>query len=220
VATADGPERAKVWDLPIRLFHWSLVLLIGAAWATQEQLSDNERHAFVGYAILTLLLFRLLWGLVGSETARFASFLRGPAKVWAYLRGSGGISAEVGHNPIGGYSVALMLTLIAVQVGTGLFLSDDDFFAPWSAWVSEDTADLLHDVHELNFNLLLGVIALHVAAILFYAIVKRRNLVRPMLSGVAPLPPGAPRPRIASSLLALVLLLVAAALVYVMISFA
>jgi cytochrome b len=220
MATRGAGERATVWDLPIRLFHWSLVLLIGAAWATQEQLHDNERHALVGYVILALLLFRLLWGLVGSDTARFSSFIRGPAKVWAYVRGSGGVSAEVGHNPIGGYSVALMLTLVAIQVGTGLFLSDDEFFAPLSFWVSEDTADALADIHELNFNILLAAIGLHVAAILFYALAKRRNLVTPMISGRAVLPDGAPRPRIASSALALVLLLVSAGLVWALVSFA
>ncbi len=174
----------------------------------------------IGYAVLSLLLFRLLWGLVGSDTARFASFLRGPAAIWAYLRGSGGVSVEVGHNPIGGYSVAAMLTLLAVQTGTGLFLYDDEaFWGPLNEWVSEDTADFLGDVHELNFNLLLALIGLHVAAILFYAVVKRRNLVMPMISGRAPLPEHAPVPRIASTGLALVLFLIAAAITYALVTF-
>jgi cytochrome b len=214
-----GAERhATIWDLPIRLFHWSLVLLIGAAWATQEQLNDNQRHALVGYLILTLLLFRIFWGVAGSETARFASFLSGPARIWAYLRGSGGVS--VGHNPLGGWSVALMLALIAVQVGTGLFLSDDDFFAPLSFYVSEDAAELLADVHELNFNLLLGAIALHVGAILFYALGKRRNLVGPMIRGTGSIPAGAAPPRIASAGLAFLLLLLAAGLTYGLVTMA
>lgn len=212
-------ERATVWDLPIRLFHWSLVLLIAAAWATQEQLRDTERHAIVGYAILALLLFRLLWGVVGSETARFSSFLRGPARVWAHLRGSGGVSARLGHNPLGGYSVAAMLLCIAIQAGTGLFLYDDEaFWGPLNGLVSEDTAEMLADLHEINFNILLGLIALHVAAILFYAIAKRQNLVRPMVSGNAPLPEGAERPRIASGWLALLMLLIASGAVTLLVS--
>jgi cytochrome b len=218
MATRGTGERATIWDLPIRLFHWTLVLLIGAAWATQEQLRDNERHALVGYAILTLLLFRLFWGLVGSETARFASFLHGPARIFAYVRGTGGV--RVGHNPLGGWSVALMLALLALQVGTGLFLSDDDFFAPLSFWITEDTADTLADIHELNFNLLLAAIVLHVVAILYYALAKRQNLVGPMLTGKGPLPPGAPRPRIAHAGFAFLLLLVATTLVWSLVNFA
>ena len=218
---ADGERRATVWDLPIRLFHWALVLLIGAAWATQEQLEDSERHALVGYLILTLLLFRLLWGVVGSDTARFSAFIRGPAKVWAYLRGSGGASVALGHNPIGGYSVAALLTLIGVQAGTGLFLYDDEmFWGPLNGWVSEGTAEWLADVHELNFNLLLGLIGFHVAAILFYAVVKRRNLVGPMVTGRAALPEGAQAPRIASSVLALALLGIAGAAIWALVTYA
>ncbi len=221
MADQAAERRATVWDLPTRLFHWMLVLLIGAAWATREQLDDSERHALVGYAILALLLFRLLWGVVGSETARFSSFLRGPAKVWAYLRGSGGVSAAPGHNPLGGYSVAALLTLIGIQAVTGLFLYDDEMFlGPLNGWVSEDTAELLADLHELNFNLLLGVIALHVGAILFYAVARRRNLLGPMLSGRAPLPDGAAPPRIASTALAFLLLVIAAAAVWALVTYA
>jgi cytochrome b len=197
------------------------MLLIAAAWATQEQLDDSERHALVGYLILTLLLFRLLWGLVGSETARFSSFLHGPAKVWAYLRGGGGVSTAFGHNPLGGYSVAALLTLIGVQAATGLFLYDDEmFWGPLNGWVSEDTAEWLADVHELGFNLLLGLIGLHVTAVLFYAVKKKRNLVTPMLTGRAALPEGATPPRIASSAVAFLLLGLAAGAVWALITYA
>lgn len=216
---AGAGERATVWDLPIRLFHWLLVLLVVGAWWTRERLDDSELHALIGYAVLTLLLFRFLWGLIGSDTARFSSFIRGPASVWAYVRGSGGLP-PVGHNPLGGYSVALMLTVLTVQTGTGLFLYDGDFFwGPLNGWVSEDVADLLEEVHEFNFNLLLGLIALHVAAILYYAVAKRRDLVRPMITGKAPLPAGTPRPRIAAVWLALPLLLLAAFAVYALVTF-
>jgi cytochrome b len=221
VAGQAGERRATIWDLPIRLFHWALVILIAAAWATQEQLDDSERHAVVGYLILTLLMFRLLWGAVGSETARFSSFVRGPAKVWAYLRGSGGASVTLGHNPLGGYSVAALLTLIGVQAGTGLFLYDDEmFWGPLNGWVSEDTSEWLADVHELNFKLLLGLITLHVATIAFYAVARRRNLLFPMLTGRAALPEGAAAPRIASSALALLLLGIAAGAVWALVTYA
>jgi len=218
---AQEERRATVWDLPIRLFHWLLVVLIAAAWATQERLDDSERHAIVGYLILSLLLFRLFWGVLGSDTARFSSFIHGPARVWAYLRGSDGVSVGLGHNPLGGYSVAAMLALIGLQTGTGLFLYDDEmFWGPLNGWVSEETAEWLSDLHELGFNLLLGLIGLHVGAVLFYAIARRRNLLGPMLNGRAPLPEGVAAPRIASSALALLLFGVAAALVWTLVTYA
>lgn len=219
-----GPSsgsRATIWDLPTRLFHWSLVLLIAGAWWTQEE--DNaELHSRIGYAVITLLFFRLAWGFVGSDTSRFASFIRGPKGAILYLRelfGSAPAAGHVGHNPIGGYSVALMLLCLAVQTGTGLFLYDGDFFwAPLNDLVSEGSADFLEEVHEINFNLLLGLIVLHVFAILFYRFGKGQRLIGPMIGGKAELPPGTPRPWIASSWLGLILLLAAAALVYALVT--
>ena len=209
----EPPRSGLIWDVPTRLFHWLLVLLIGAAWATQEQLGDSERHATVGYMVLGLLLFRLLWGIVGSETARFRSFIRGPRAVRAYLAGDA--PASVGHNPLGGYSVALMLLSLFVQAATGLFLYDDEaFWGPLNDFVSDDTSELLGEIHELNFNLLLGLIALHVGAILYYALVRRKNLVRPMIGGRGELPTGVPAPRTASSWAALASLAAAAGAVY------
>jgi len=218
MAGGAGPLPTPLWDLPTRLFHWSLVLLIFAAWWTQDQAEDSELHARVGYTILTLVLWRLLWGLFGSDTSRFAGFVRSPRAAITYARslfGSTAFPHLPGHNPLGGYSVLLMLLSLAVQAGTGLFLYDDElFWGPLNGLVSEDTADLLEEVHELNFYLLLGLVGLHVAAILFYALVKRQDLVRPMIVGTASLPEGAAAPRLASASLALVLLLAAAGLVY------
>jgi cytochrome b len=213
-----APARVPLWDLPTRLFHWSLVLLIAAAWWTQEQADDSDLHARIGYTVLTLVIWRLLWGLFGSDTSRFASFVRSPRAAIAYARslfGSVAFPHLPGHNPIGGYSVLLLLGSLGVQTVTGLFLYDDElFWGPLNGLVSEESAELLEEVHELNFYLLLGLIGLHVAAILFYTLVKRRALVRPMLIGTAELPGGAAAPRMASSLRALFLLLVAAGLVY------
>jgi cytochrome b len=219
---AGSGSRATIWDLPTRLFHWSLVPLIAAAWWTQEQ-DDSELHARIGYAVLTLLLFRLAWGFVGSDTSRFASFIRGPRSAILYLRelfGSAPAAGHVGHNPVGGYSVASMLLCLAIQTGTGLFLYDDEFFwGPLNDLVSQDTAEFLHEVHELNFNLLLALIALHIAAILFYRFGKGHHLVWPMISGKAELPGGTARPRIANPWLALPLLLVSAGLVFALLTF-
>jgi cytochrome b len=213
-----GPARAPLWDLPTRLFHWSLVLLIAGAWWTQEQADDSELHARIGYAVLTLVIWRLLWGLFGSDTSRFSSFVRSPRAALAYARslfGSVAFPHLPGHNPLGGYSVLLLLGSLAVQAVTGLFLYDDElFWAPLNGLVSEDTADLLEEVHELNFYVILGLVAVHVAAIAFYAFVKRQSLVRPMIVGTAELPGGVAAPRMASSLLALALLIVAGGVVY------
>ncbi len=204
--------RIAVWDLPIRLFHWVLVAMIGFSW----WLAENDRielHMYSGYAVLTLLLFRILWGLIGSSTARFGNFLKGPAAVLAYLRDARGWRA-VGHTPIGAWSVVALLGLIAVQVATGLINSDDDGLneGPLAALVSNDFADLGHEVHELAFNVLLGFMALHVAAILFYRVVLGKKLLRPMITGRAALDPDVEPMRPGRGWLAVVCLLFALAI--------
>jgi cytochrome b len=218
-----GPtgRRATIWDLPTRLFHWLLVLLIAGAWVTQEE-EAYDLHAPIGYAVLALLLFRIGWGFVGSETSRFSTFVKGPGKALQYLRGLRGSAARVqhvGHNPLGGYSVLLMLLALFVQAVTGLFLYDGDFFwGPLNHLVSEETADLLEEVHEINFNLLLVLILFHLLAIIYYRFGRGQDLLRPMVGGKAELPDGVSPPRIASGWLALVLLLGSAALVYLLIT--
>ena len=181
--------RAKIWDLPTRLFHWLLVLLIAGAWWTAEN-DALDWHYRIGFAILTLLVFRLIWGLVGSSTARLASFVRGPGAIRAYL--SGRAPPAIGHNPIGALSVLALLGFLLVHVTLGLLSSDEDGLAPapLAHLVSYDVSEAAHDLHEDGFNLLLVLIGLHVAAILYYALVKRRNLVGPMLSGRGEVPAG------------------------------
>jgi cytochrome b len=175
-------ERVRVWDLPVRLFHWALVLLVAALWGTHE-LHMMEVHVVLGQVMLGLILFRLIWGLIGSSTARFSSFVRGPRRVLAYLRAPGGI---LGHNPIGGWSVVAMLAVLAVQVGLGLFASDEDgeHYGPLSHLVSYDTATTLAERHETFFKVLLVLIGVHLAAILYYRFVKRDDLVTPMVTGL------------------------------------
>jgi cytochrome b len=184
-----APATARIWDPTIRLFHWLLVALLAFSWWSGEQ-HDMERHRLSGYAILTLLVFRLFWGFAGPRTARFASFVRGPRAVFAYVRelGSRKGHAADGHNPLGGWSVVALLAAIALMVGAGLFASDVDGIesGPLATYVSFEQSEAAADLHEAVFNVLLALTAVHVLAVLFYLVWKRQNLVRPMLTGRRP----------------------------------
>lgn len=175
-------QRIKVWDLPLRIFHWSLLTLMISAFVT-VQIGGNAMvwHGRFGVAILGLLAFRLTWGLVGSTYARFSSFVRGPQAIRTYLRGEW---QGVGHNPLGALSVLALLTVLLAQVLTGLFANDDIAFqGPYAVLVSSDTSVVVTGWHKTNVWLLLVLIAAHLGAIFFYARVKRKNLVKPMLVG-------------------------------------
>jgi cytochrome b len=184
VAGADV-RIAAVWDLPVRVTHWLLAVLIPFSWwsATNDHL---PWHRLSGYTILGLLVFRVVWGFVGSPTARFGQFLRGPRRVTAYLTGKA--APVVGHNPLGGWSVAAMLLVLAGQVGLGLFSIDEDSIeaGPLSKFVSFDTSTAIAHLHAKLFWVLVGLIGLHVVAIAVYAL-RRRNLLGPMITGLAPL---------------------------------
>lgn len=178
-------NRIAVWDLPTRAFHWLVVLLIPAMWWTAK----NDRldvHVLLGQVMLFLVLFRILWGLIGSSTARFASFVKGPRAILAYLRGER--DGRPGHNPLGAVSVVAMLLVLATQVGLGLFASDEDGLnqGPLSHHVSFETAETLAERHETMFNVLLVLIGLHLAAIAYYLVIRRDNIVGPMVTGVRP----------------------------------
>ena len=148
----------------------------------------TDWHIWSGCAILTLLIFRLLWGFVGSSTARFASFVRGPKTVLGYLRGRW---SGIGHTPLGALSVIALFVAIAVQASLGLFAEDEDgiYTGPLSGLVSIDTSDKVRDLHELWFNVVLGLIVLHVAAIVFYRF-RGRHLTKPMITGRAAIDAG------------------------------
>ncbi len=211
-----------VWDLPTRLFHWTLVALMIAQWLTAEESSTMDWHVWGGYAVLALVLFRLIWGFVGSETARFSDFVRGPDAALEYVRAllRGETPHYLGHNPLGAWSIVAMLVLLLVQAGTGLFANDDILIeGPLYAWVSKDTSDWLTTIHKLNFNLLLLVIAVHLSAVLFYLLVKRENLIHPMLSGRKHLPPERlhSAPRIVSPWLGLAVLVGAGIAVWLLV---
>lgn len=174
----------RVWDGPTRLFHWLLVcLLVFSWWSAEKHMMDW--HRLSGITVVGLIIFRLLWGVIGSSTARFSRFVRGPATSITYLRGGNGKIEQPGHNPLGGYSVILLLLLLTAQVASGLFATDTDVLesGPLSYLVSFDQGRWASEMHEVSFNLLLAASALHVLAILFYLIVRRRNLVTPMFTG-------------------------------------
>lgn len=181
-----GAPRVKVWDPFIRLFHWLLVCLLGFSWWSGEQ-HEMEWHRLSGYAILGLLIFRIYWGFFGSRTARFGQFLRGPKAAFAYIRTVGRASyvASPGHNPIGGWSVMLMLAALVLMVVAGLFAVDVDGLesGPLADYVSFDQGRAASDFHGLMFNVLLALTALHVLAILIYLIGLRQNLIAPMIHG-------------------------------------
>ena len=174
-------RRVAVWDLPTRAFHGLLILLFALLWWSGK----NERfdiHLVAGLTMLGLLVFRLIWGLIGGSTARFASFVRGPGAVIAYLRGRS--APAHGHNPLGGWSVLAMLLMLSVQVGLGLFSSDEDALhtGPLSDLVSFESAQRLLENHDTMFDILLILVGLHVAAVLYYRL-RGDDLVRPMIDG-------------------------------------
>lgn len=182
--------KQQVWDLPTRLFHWTLVILVAASWWTAEEQLD-DLHAWLGYAVLFLLLFRIGWGLVGSSTARFAAFVRGPASVLRYVRGRFRWPLA-GHSPLGALSVLALLALLVVQTGTGLFALDEDGLSggPLAHLVSIDSSETAYDLHEDLFDPLLALIALHISAILLYRLALGQKLLGPMITGKAELKPG------------------------------
>ena len=178
-----APRRIRVWDLPTRLFHWLLVACIVGS-LVSVNLGGNAVgwHFRFGYAILTLLLFRLLWGFVGPRYARFASFPPSPSAAIAWLRGAR--AAWPGHNPVGAFSVYAMLAALALQAVTGLFATDDIMWdGPLKAQVSNATSALLTRVHKVNRFVVLALIALHLVAIAWYGSVRKEPLVRAMIDG-------------------------------------
>jgi cytochrome b len=193
----DGLLPTRVWDLPTRLFHWVLALCVIAS-IVSAKIGGNAMawHFRLGYVVFTLLAFRLLWGLIGGHWSRFASFLYSPAAVLRYLRGGSRPDEhhDVGHSPLGAFSVFGLLGLLAVQVGTGLF-ADDEIAntGPLIGFVSAATSHAFTSWHKTWGQwLVITLIALHVAAIVFYLLGRRRNLLRPMIVGDKPLPPGVP----------------------------
>ncbi len=185
----------KIWDLPTRLFHWLLVGGIGFAWISAE-IGGNwmEWHERCGIFLLSLVVFRVVWGLVGSDTSRFTQFLRSPLAALQYIKAfkalpSGTTAYHVGHNPAGAWMVVALLGMVLLQAMTGLFATDDIATeGPLSKLVSSDTAESLTTVHHLVFNGILLLAGIHIAAIAFYRLVKKTNLIKAMVVGKADWP--------------------------------
>lgn len=180
-------QKLKVWDIPTRLFHWTLAAAVAFMWYSGETGGSLMTwHLRVGLLILGLIVFRLCWGLWGSDTARFGNFVRGPAQIKRYIKGGITENEQPGHNPLGALMVLALLGAVSFQVITGLFSPDNNAFVYngfLNGWVSEDTGNLMHTLHVRFFNVLLLLIAVHVATILVYRFIKKHNLITPMITG-------------------------------------
>lgn len=184
-----GPAVAMrlVWDLPLRATHWMLVVTVAGAWATHYAGTRwFAWHRSLGFATLVLVAFRIVWGFVGTRHARFAAFVRGPRAVLAYAQGRS-LGATVGHNPLGALSVLAMLAALLVQAATGLFANDGIASAgPFYGWVAPVTSNRISGLHRANSYLVLGLVALHLLAVAWYARAAGRPLVRAMFTGSKP----------------------------------
>lgn len=184
----EGQKTAqvRVWDVPTRVLHWLLVAFIAICWWSGEN-DELEYHLYSGYAVLWIILFRIYWGFAGSSTARFSHFVRGPGAVLAYARGlfRRDSPATLGHNPMGALAVLALLAAVLAVVVTGLFSVDIDvlYSGPLSSYLTFRQGRRMAHRHEDMFHILLVVIALHLAAVAFYHVYKRHNLVGAMLTG-------------------------------------
>jgi len=174
----------KIWDWPVRLTHWSLVLLLPAMWVTADN-SQWGTHMRLGHVLLALILFRILWGFVGTKTARFTSFVKGPGAVLGYLRGEFAHKQHKGHTPLGALAVLALLGLTLTQVSMGLFAGDpfDGATGPLNPLVGVANADFLTDTHKWFYWVVFGMIGLHITAVGLYGALQAQNLIGPMVAG-------------------------------------
>ncbi|MBM4233374.1 MAG: cytochrome B [Gammaproteobacteria bacterium] len=193
-AAAGSSREVLVWDPWVRLTHWGLAMLVAGAWLTRELEGDwFVWHTRLGYAVLVLVVTRILWGFVGSKHARFADFIRGPRAIIAYIKA---VSCErpsghkllcqnpLGHNPLGALMIIAFLVLLLVQALTGLFANDQVFeTGPLFGYIAIETSDRLTTLHKQIFDWIMAAIGVHVAAALFYLWIKRENLILPMITG-------------------------------------
>ncbi len=183
VSRASSVAGIRVWDVPTRLVHWLLVVLVCFSWWSAAY-HRMDYHRYSGFALLGVLAFRIYWGFFGSSTARFAQFVKGPRSIWSYLR-SRTTHASPGHNPLGALSVVALLALLLSQVALGLFSVDVDGIesGPLSRFVSFETGRACAHLHHLGFDVLKYFVVLHVGAVAFYALFKREDLIKPMITG-------------------------------------
>lgn len=185
ITVSDTAFKIRVWDLPTRLFHWTLAALVIGSFVSVK-MGNMDWHGRLGYAVLAVLLFRLVWGFAGGGYSRFTAFVRGPGSIMAYLRGA---PHGPGHNPLGALSVLAMLAALLFQASSGLFTNDDIAFeGPLSRHVSNALSSLLTTWHRRNQNILIALVVVHVAAIVYYRLRLRQDLIGPMFTGDALLP--------------------------------
>lgn len=212
----SAPEKILVWDIPTRVFHWLLVCLVVTSWLSARA-SYMRLHLLSGTTLMALLIFRLAWGIFGSTTARFRDFVTSPVNALRYLRNLSDSRSSAGHNPAGGLMVVTMLATLSIQVITGLLSNDEiEFHGPLALRVSKDVSDRITELHGITFNILMLLIWAHLVAVFFHLLVKRENLIAPMVTGkkLAAHVPGTSALRMASTWAALIWLSVSAALVW------
>lgn len=215
----DATVETRVWDLPTRLFHWALALTLVGSFLTVRA-HDMRLHALCGYTALTLVLFRILWGLFGSESARFVSFLRGPGAAFGHLRAliARRPDHETTHNALGGWAVLLMLALVLAQAVTGLFANDDILFrGPLFPLAGKEMSDRLTTWHYRISDLLLIVVIVHVVVVLAYRLAGHQ-LIEAMVTGVKRLPAGTRAPRLAGPVPAAIALAIAVGTVWAVVN--
>lgn len=182
-------KKKLIWDIPTRLFHWGIVIALIYSWYSMEIEENLDRHFISGYVALGLIVFRILWGLVGTHYAKFSSFAYKPSEIAAYGKSffSRGSGKYAGHNPMGGLSVFALLLVIFVQAVTGMFADDEYYyFAPLNKFVSPELASDITELHGTNSKIILGLALLHIFVILFYRLYKKEKLVLAMITGKKP----------------------------------
>jgi cytochrome b len=211
-----------VWDLPLRLFHWSLAATVMTG-ISAGLLGELDLHVRCGQIVLALLLFRIVWGFVGPEHARFRSFVRGPRAIFAYVRSMlrPPHHFHAGHNPLGALVVILMLALLLAQALSGLFANNDIATeGPLARFISKAASDVITGLHDRNGWLIIGLIALHIGAVFGYLLRFRDNLIRPMITGTKSLPAGERAAAIRGNRLGLALVVLALCALVVWLVFA
>ena len=189
---SSPPDKQPLWDIPTRVFHWLIVACVPLAWWSAEE-ERYDLHQWVGYTVLVLVVTRVAWGIIGSRHSRFTDFLVGPRAVLSYLRS--GRSGSAGHNPLGGWSVVLLLSLLLLQAVSGLFNSDDVLFSgPLYYWADSGFRDTMGVVHDVAFNALLALVGLHIVAVLYHQLRLKEKLLQAMVYGSAEGRQGEARP--------------------------
>ena len=180
-------KQQLVWDLPLRLFHWLLVISIMLSWYTSEQEGEMiELHMKSGYLILALVIFRVIWGFAGTKHSRFSQFYPSPSRLITYINEQkrGIKNKHAGHNPLGSLMIFLMIILILLQSTSGLFINDDIFSAgPYYGTLSAEMEKVMQFIHHNVFNLIIGAIFMHLSAIVYYRFTLKTDLVTPMFTG-------------------------------------